>query len=131
MLCFVDCFLVGSVVVVVDFLGFGLDFVVDSLLACIDSFDSLAVHCFDNRFDILVDLVDLVDCLGIDCCSFVCVGNLGFGRSFVGDTADWGIVGLGFGIGLAGVVVVVGSKPSVVVVSVVLGTRNIGGTVGR
>ncbi len=111
MLCFVDCFLVDNVVAV-DFLGFGLDFVVDSLLvrACIDSFDSLVVHCFGNRFDILVDLVDPVDCLGIDCCSFVCVGNRSFGRSFVGDTADWGIVVFFF---------------------VVLGTRNIGGTVGR
>ena len=111
--CF-GCFHVDSVGV--DFLGFGfgLDFVVDTLLVCIDSFDSLVAHCLGSHF---VVLVDLVDCFGIDCCSFVCIGNLGFGRScFVEDTVDWGIVETGLGIGLVGVVVVVavGRGPSTV-----------------
>ncbi len=111
--CF-GCFHVDSVGV--DFLGFGfgLDFVV-GILVCTDSFDSLVAHCLGSHF---VVLVDLVDCFGIDCSSFVCIGNLGFGRScFVEDTVDWGIVGTGLGIGLVGVgvVVAVGTGSSTVV----------------
>jgi hypothetical protein len=101
--CF-GCFHVDSVEV--DFLGFGLglDFVVD-ILVCTYSFDSLVAHCLGSHF---VVLVDLVDCFGIDCCSFVCIGNLGFDRScFAEDIVDWGIVGTGLGIGIAGVAVVV------------------------
>lgn len=103
-----------------DFLGFGfgLDFVVDILFVCINSFDSLVAHCLGNHFVVLVVLVDLVDCFGIDCCSFVCIGNLGFGRScFVEDTVDWGIVGTGLGIGLVGVVVVAVGRGSSTVVA--------------